>query len=87
MICSKGIEQTTGKLISQVVAEALPEAEIAVLSGPSFAAEIARGLPAAVTLATAEEAQGARALACAEPPALPLLLERRRDRAPRSAAR
>jgi glycerol-3-phosphate dehydrogenase (NAD(P)+) len=58
VICSKGIEQRTGKLISQVVAETAPEAKIAVLSGPSFAAEVARGLPAAVTLATAEEALG-----------------------------
>jgi glycerol-3-phosphate dehydrogenase (NAD(P)+) len=59
VLCSKGIEQTTGKLMSQIVAEALPAAEIAVLSGPSFASEIAKGLPAAVTLATEEEAQGA----------------------------
>jgi glycerol-3-phosphate dehydrogenase (NAD(P)+) len=44
--------------MSQVVSEALPAAEIAVLSGPSFAAEVARGLPAAVTLATAEESLG-----------------------------
>ena len=58
VICSKGIEQKTGKLISQVVAEIAPEAKIAVLSGPSFAAEVARGLPAAVTLATAEETLG-----------------------------
>ena len=58
MICSKGIEQSTGKLISQVVAETAPEAKIAVLSGPSFAAEVARGLPAAVTLAAAEETLG-----------------------------
>ncbi len=62
VICAKGIEQSTGKLLSQVAGEVLPEAQVAVLSGPSFAAEIARGLPAAVTLATAEEAQG-RALA------------------------
>jgi glycerol-3-phosphate dehydrogenase (NAD(P)+) len=62
VICSKGIEQATGKLISQVVAEVAPGAKIAVLSGPSFAAEVARGLPAAVTLATAEETLG-RALA------------------------
>ncbi len=69
VICSKGIEQRTGKLISQVVAETAPEAKIAVLSGPSFAAEVARGLPAAVTLATAEEALG-RALshALSHPP-------------------
>jgi glycerol-3-phosphate dehydrogenase (NAD(P)+) len=58
VICSKGIEQSTGKLISQVVAETAPEAKIAVLSGPSFAAEVARGLPAAVTLAAAEEQLG-----------------------------
>ena len=58
VICSKGIEQSTGKLISQVVAETAPEAKIAVLSGPSFAAEVARGLPAAVTLAAAEETLG-----------------------------
>jgi glycerol-3-phosphate dehydrogenase (NAD(P)+) len=58
VICAKGIEQTTGKLMSQVVAEILPKVEVAVLSGPSFAAEIARGLPAAVTLATAREDQG-----------------------------
>ena len=69
MICSKGIEQASGKLISQVVAEVAPEANIAVLSGPSFAAEVARGLPAAVTLATAEEAQGrALSYALSHPP-------------------
>ncbi|MGD9503068.1 MAG: NAD(P)H-dependent glycerol-3-phosphate dehydrogenase [Methyloceanibacter sp.] len=64
VICAKGIEQKTGRLISQVVAETAPEAKIAMLSGPSFAAEVARGLPAAVTLATAEEALG-RALSYA----------------------
>jgi glycerol-3-phosphate dehydrogenase (NAD(P)+) len=64
VICSKGIEQTTGKLISQVLNEIVPGCEVAVLSGPSFAAEVARGLPAAVTLATAEETQG-RALSYA----------------------
>lgn len=64
VICSKGIEQKSGKLISQVVAEIAPAPRIAVLSGPSFAAEVARGLPAAVTLATAEETLG-RALSYA----------------------
>ena len=58
VLCSKGIEQASGKLMSQVVAEVLPAAEIAVLSGPSFASEIAKGLPAAVTLAAPDEAQG-----------------------------
>jgi glycerol-3-phosphate dehydrogenase (NAD(P)+) len=62
VLCSKGIEQTSGKLISQVVEEMVTKPQIAALSGPSFAAEVARGLPAAVTLATAEEDLG-RALA------------------------
>jgi glycerol-3-phosphate dehydrogenase (NAD(P)+) len=59
VLCSKGIEQATGKLMSQVVADVLPKAEIAVLSGPSFAIEVAKGLPAAVTLATASETKAA----------------------------
>jgi glycerol-3-phosphate dehydrogenase (NAD(P)+) len=58
VICAKGIEQTTGKLLSEVVGEVLPAAEPAVLSGPGFAGEIARGLPAAVSLATAQESEG-----------------------------
>lgn len=62
VIGAKGIEQSTGQLLSQVVAEVLPRVRTAILSGPSFAAEIARGLPAALTLATASEAEG-RALA------------------------
>jgi len=62
VIGAKGIEQATGQLLSEVLAEVLPQAQTAVLSGPSFAAEIARGLPAALTLATASEARG-RALA------------------------
>ncbi len=59
VICSKGFEQSTGKLLSEVVAEELPDASLAVLSGPSFASEIARGLPAAVTLGAPDEEQGA----------------------------
>ncbi len=58
VICSKGIEQTTGRLMSQVAGDLMQAAEIAVLSGPSFAADVANGLPAAVTLATAEEELG-----------------------------
>jgi glycerol-3-phosphate dehydrogenase (NAD(P)+) len=58
VIGAKGIEQSTGLLLSEVVTDILPEARTAVLSGPSFAAEIARGLPAALTLATASEAHG-----------------------------
>ncbi|MBU6475294.1 MAG: NAD(P)-dependent glycerol-3-phosphate dehydrogenase [Alphaproteobacteria bacterium] len=57
--CAKGIEIKTGKLLSEAAAETLPENPYAVLSGPTFAHEIARGLPAAVTFAT--KAPAARA--------------------------
>ena len=63
VICAKGIELTTGALMTEVAAEALPHAPLAVLSGPTFAAEVARGLPTAVTLATADAALGQRLLA------------------------
>jgi glycerol-3-phosphate dehydrogenase (NAD(P)+) len=58
VLCSKGIEQATGKSLSTVLAEALPDAVAAVLSGPSFANDVVRGLPAALTLATADAALG-----------------------------
>ncbi len=58
VMCSKGIEQTSRKLMSQVMAETLPQAIPAVLSGPSFAAEVAHGLPAALTLACENEEMG-----------------------------
>jgi len=51
VLCSKGIEQTTSLLMSEVLAQTLPGAAPAVLSGPSFAKDVARGLPTAVTLA------------------------------------
>jgi glycerol-3-phosphate dehydrogenase (NAD(P)+) len=60
VICAKGLEQATGKLLLEVLAEALPQAVPAVLSGPSFAADVARGLPTALTLACGDEALGAR---------------------------
>jgi glycerol-3-phosphate dehydrogenase (NAD(P)+) len=59
---AKGIEQGSGRFTTQIIAEALPQAVPAVLSGPSFAADIARGLPTALTLASAD-AGLARALA------------------------
>lgn len=62
VLCSKGVEQGSLKLMTDVAAEALPGAPIAVLSGPSFAGEVARNLPAAVTLACEDEALG-RAIA------------------------
>ncbi|MDF1857020.1 NAD(P)H-dependent glycerol-3-phosphate dehydrogenase [Pseudooceanicola sp.] len=52
--CCKGIELATGLGPAQVLAEVLPEAVIALLTGPSFAADIARGLPTALTLACAD---------------------------------
>ena len=58
VVCAKGLEQSTGKLLGEVLAETLPAARMAVLSGPSFASDVARGLPAALTLATHEEALG-----------------------------
>jgi glycerol-3-phosphate dehydrogenase (NAD(P)+) len=58
VMCAKGLEQSTGKLMGEVMGEALPHATQAVLSGPSFAADVARGLPAAVTIATADETLG-----------------------------
>ena len=58
VICAKGIEGRTLALMSEVVAQVLPEAPIAVLSGPTFAREVAAGLPAAVTLAAGDAALG-----------------------------
>ncbi|WP_293907704.1 NAD(P)H-dependent glycerol-3-phosphate dehydrogenase [Phenylobacterium sp.] len=51
LLCSKGVEQGTLKLMTEVLGETIPQAAPAVLSGPSFAGEVARGLPTAVTLA------------------------------------
>lgn len=53
VLCSKGIEAGTGRLMADVAAQAAPQATIAVLSGPTFAHEVASGLPTAVTLACA----------------------------------
>ncbi|MDB5458211.1 MAG: glycerol-3-phosphate dehydrogenase, partial [Caulobacter sp.] len=62
VLCAKGVEQGTLKLMTEVLAETLPDAPPAVLSGPSFAGEVARGLPTAVTLACPDETLG-RAIA------------------------
>lgn len=53
--CAKGIERGTRAFVTQVIAEAAPMARPAVLSGPSFASDVARGLPTAVTLAAQDE--------------------------------
>ena len=54
--CAKGIERGSHKFMTEVVAECAPNATPAILSGPSFAADVARGLPTAVTLAAQDEA-------------------------------
>ena len=55
ILCSKGIEERSGALLHRVAAEASPGAPIAVLSGPTFAHEVAAGLPTAVTLAAEDQ--------------------------------
>jgi glycerol-3-phosphate dehydrogenase (NAD(P)+) len=54
--CSKGIERGSHKFMTEIIAEAAPDAVPAILSGPSFAGDVARGLPTAVTLATEDDA-------------------------------
>lgn len=58
VVCAKGIEQKTGALMSEILEEELPQAPLAVLSGPTFAAEAALEKPTAVTLACADETLG-----------------------------
>ncbi len=61
LLCSKGIEEGSGALLHQVAREACPDASVMVLSGPTFAHEVAAGLPTALTLA-AEDPADAEAL-------------------------
>ncbi|WP_456316634.1 NAD(P)H-dependent glycerol-3-phosphate dehydrogenase [Teichococcus aestuarii] len=58
VLCSKGVEADSGALMTQVVAEEMPDRPQAVLSGPSFAAEVAEDQPTAVTIAAPAGAQG-----------------------------
>ncbi|HEV2674884.1 MAG TPA: NAD(P)H-dependent glycerol-3-phosphate dehydrogenase [Aliidongia sp.] len=58
VIAAKGIEMGSGATMGEVLAETLPRNPVAVLSGPTFAIEVARGLPTAVTLAAADQALG-----------------------------
>lgn len=55
--CCKGIDLASGKSPSQVISSCVPDAAVAVLTGPSFASDIARGLPTALTLACADPAR------------------------------
>jgi len=54
--CAKGIETGSGKLMTEIIGEALPHHRMAVLSGPTFAREVAQNLPTAVTLASSDPA-------------------------------
>jgi glycerol-3-phosphate dehydrogenase (NAD(P)+) len=56
LLCAKGIETESLQTMSEVAGEIVPEAPVAILSGPSFAAEVARGLPTAVTIASRDPA-------------------------------
>jgi glycerol-3-phosphate dehydrogenase (NAD(P)+) len=55
VICAKGIEKDSGKLVTEILTESLPQVAPAILSGPSFARDVARGLPTAVTVAAKGE--------------------------------
>ncbi|HWA20969.1 MAG TPA: NAD(P)H-dependent glycerol-3-phosphate dehydrogenase [Caulobacterales bacterium] len=63
VLCAKGVEQKSLALMSEVLAEAAPDAPAAVLSGPGFAVDVARMLPTATTIACADAALGARLVA------------------------
>ncbi|MCI4590647.1 NAD(P)-dependent glycerol-3-phosphate dehydrogenase [Sphingobium sp. BYY-5] len=60
VLCSKGIEAGTSLLMSEVAAQAQPASPIAILSGPTFAHEVAKGLPTAITLACEDPVLGER---------------------------
>lgn len=63
IICAKGIEQGSGALLSEILTEELPQAEIAILSGPTFAEEAANNKPTALTLACKNEELGKKLVA------------------------
>jgi glycerol-3-phosphate dehydrogenase (NAD(P)+) len=58
IICSKGVETETGYLMSEVAEEVIPAGKVGILTGPTFASEIARGLPCAVTIAMHDKELG-----------------------------
>ena len=70
--CCKGIDLASGRGPASIIADACPGATPAILTGPSFAADIARGLPTALTLACADEAEGAALQARLSTPVLRL---------------
>ncbi|MEZ5946339.1 MAG: NAD(P)H-dependent glycerol-3-phosphate dehydrogenase [Hyphomonas sp.] len=68
VLCSKGIELATGEFMTEVLKEELPEAVPAVMSGPSFAIDVARGLPTAVTFAIEDDQLGTALIAAISTP-------------------
>ncbi|WP_321491109.1 NAD(P)H-dependent glycerol-3-phosphate dehydrogenase [uncultured Hyphomonas sp.] len=68
VLCSKGIELATGEFMTEVLKSELPEAVPAVMSGPSFAIDVAQGLPTAVTFAIEDEKLGAELIAAISTP-------------------
>jgi glycerol-3-phosphate dehydrogenase (NAD(P)+) len=58
--CAKGIEHGTRKFMTEIIAEVTPSAQPAILSGPSFADDVARGLPTAVTIASRSDNEAAQ---------------------------
>jgi glycerol-3-phosphate dehydrogenase (NAD(P)+) len=68
IVCAKGIERGTGRFLTEAVAAVRPGAPVAVLSGPSFADDVARGLPTAVTLAARDGGLAARLAAALSGP-------------------
>jgi len=68
VLCSKGIELTTGEFMTQVLKDELPDAVPAVMSGPSFAIDVAKGLPTAVTFAIEDETLGTELIAAISTP-------------------
>lgn len=76
LLCSKGIEISSRAFMAEILRDVLPHAVPAVLSGPSFAADVARGLPTAVTLACKDAQIGANLVtACAAPTFRPYLTD------------
>ena len=72
LLCAKGIEAVTARLPAEIAAAVAPAARIAALSGPTFAAEVARGLPTAAVLACADASLGAAWIARLGAPAFRL---------------
>ena len=68
VLCSKGIELATGEFMTQVLKDELPDAVPAVMSGPSFAIDVAQGLPTAVTFAIDDEKLGTELIAAISTP-------------------